>query len=193
MAFPHKNIRLCGTQYRGVRWYFVTLCCSRRRHAFADLELAFWMIGELRSQAVRQRFAVHAYCVMPDHLHALVVGLRESSDLLSFVRSFKLRTTLGFQKKFRSDLWQKKFYDHILRRDDQVASVAGYIWMNPVRKGFCVEPQEYPYSGSFVVDFEKRRERSGVWLPPWKRTAVATAKAKATAKAANSKAPAFPE
>jgi len=81
---------------------------------------------------------------MPDHFHALVEGLASDSDLLLFVRSFKQSSTRAFSGGNGIPLWQKKFYDHILRAEDSPEAVAWYIWMNPVRKGFCSEPDEYP-------------------------------------------------
>jgi REP element-mobilizing transposase RayT len=47
------------------------------------------LIKCLKTTADRNLFAVHAYCVMPDHFHALVEGLAPDSDLLLFVRNFK--------------------------------------------------------------------------------------------------------
>jgi hypothetical protein len=69
-------------------------------------------------------------------------------------------------------LWQKKFYDRILRERDSFDGVAGYIWMNPVRKGLCSDPREYPYSGSFAVDWKKMMRPLESWVPEWKAKTV---------------------
>ena len=104
---------------------------------------------------------------MPDHLHLLAEGLDTSSNLLLFIRSFKRRTSLQFANQSHSPLWQKKFYDHILRPDDHPDSIAWYIWLNPVRATLAQTPQDYPYSGSFTLDLQTITPRS-IWLPPWK-------------------------
>jgi putative transposase len=122
---------------------------------FANPKQASWIINELRQQAASHSFSVHAYCAMPDHLHALVLGLEPASDLLIFLKDLKQKTAYEFERKLRHVLWQKKLYDHILRQTDSVERVAGYIWMNPVRKGLCDHPEEYPYSGSFVVEWKR--------------------------------------
>lgn len=106
---------------------------------------------------------------MPDHVHALAFGLDLISDLLRLLKSVKQNTGYEFHRGFRRDLWQKKFYDHILRSNDSPERVATYIWMNPVRKGICVDPREYPYSGSFVRDW-KEAAPTKPWVPPWKIT-----------------------
>jgi putative transposase len=152
--YPHKNIRLHATKYIGAQWYFVTLCCASRRQIFADPKHARWIIETLRERSSNHRFLVHAYSAMPDHLHVLTLGADQSSDLLRFVKNFKQRTAYDFRKQCGADLWQKKFYDHILREEDSVEGVAGYIWFNPVRKGLVARPQDYPFSGSFAADWQ---------------------------------------
>jgi REP-associated tyrosine transposase len=173
MQFLHKNIRLPAVKYVGMQWYFVTLCCAGRRRVFASPKWASRMVDELREEAAAYRFAVYAYCVMPEHLHALANGLDPMSDLLAFVKNLKQKTDHEYRVRFHRDLWQKKFYDRILRKNDSVNRVAGYIWMNPVRKGMCADPREYPYSGSFAVDWKKDFAPIETWVPPWKEEAPA--------------------
>jgi putative transposase len=166
--FPHRNIRRPGAHYVGQREYFITFCCCGRRAVFAEPEKALWLVEELRRHSARHHFAVYAYCVMPEHFHALVRGLELGSDLLAFLKGFKQETAYEFRKKFHGVLWQKKFYDHILRRDDLAERVAAYIWANPVRKGICGDALEYPFSGSFVLDWKKLISPVQVWEPLWK-------------------------
>jgi putative transposase len=168
VSFSHKNIRLPATNYVGQHWYFVTICCAERRHIFADSARALRLIEHLGDEAASHQFAVRAYCVMPDHLHALVLGLGPTSDMLALVKMLKQKTAYEFQRAFPRPLWQKKFYDHILRPNDSPAGVAAYIWMNPVRKGFCASPLDYPFSGSFALDWRKIISLVELWIPPWK-------------------------
>jgi putative transposase len=171
MAFPHKNIRLSAENYKGRRWHFLTICCDARRRVFLSESRAVWLIGSLWSESALSRFTIYAYSVMPDHVHALVTGLAADSDLLLFVRKFKQKTSSEFKGSRGAILWQKKFYDHILRPRDSVDGVAMYIWMNPVRLGICGDPKDYPYSGSFVLDWENLNLPRDKWVPQWKRKA----------------------
>jgi REP element-mobilizing transposase RayT len=122
----------------------------------------------MRRHADAYRFALHAYCVMPDHFHLLAVGLEPVSDLLGFVKNIKQTSSAEHFKQSGQELWQKKFYDRILREDDNFDAVAGYIWMNPVRKGLCIDARDYPFSGSFVVDWKKMMRPLEDWVPKWK-------------------------
>lgn len=156
--------------YLGCRWYFVTLCCDRRRRVFVDPAFTELTTITLRERSSRSGFGAYAYCFMPDHLHILVEGLNPLSDLLGFIADFKQRTTSQFHREFPGrSLWQKKFYDHILRPKDSADAVAAYIWMNPVRKGLCLQPEDYPHSGSFSLEWKKAtRSSPSCWTPPWK-------------------------
>jgi putative transposase len=197
MPYPHKNIRLHSGFYVGQASYFITICREGRRPLFGNYGRAAWLIDVLRRESASHRFAVYAYCVMPDHFHMLVLGLDDRSNLLEFVKDFKRTSELELRSRRRkrdqfknahpktpaekrqarvaatqagSDpLWQKKFYDRILRETDNFDGVAGYIWMNPVRKGLCADPRAYSFSGSFVVDWKKIMCSLESWVPEWKR------------------------
>ena len=171
MAFNRKNIRLPAENYIGRRRFFITLCCARKRKFFAQGSFARRIIEILRATAIQHKMAVYTYCLMPDHLHALVIGLDPSSNLQIFVMDFKRNATVEFQSSNSSSLWQKKFYDCILRSNDSNDRVAAYIWMNPVRKGLCARPQDYRYSGSFASDWKPALDLTNPWIPSWKQNA----------------------
>ena len=85
---------------------------------------------------------------MPDHLHFLVRPQREGASVLKFTDQFKGKTTnrswnLGWQGK----LWQPRYYDHIVRQDESLRAIAGYILANPVRAGLVDSPDQWDWSG----------------------------------------------
>jgi REP element-mobilizing transposase RayT len=170
MLFRHKNIRLQSENYVGKNWSFITLCCANRRKLFTTAKPCDWFLNILRHDAATHSFAVHAYCLMPDHVHLLVEDLDPTSDLLLFVKALKTKTSTPFERKVGHPLWQKKFYDHILRSKDSPDAVPWYIWMNPVRAGFCHRPEEYPYLGSLTGAWSKTYMPSSAWSPPWQKT-----------------------
>ena len=168
MRFRRKNIRLHPANYRGHIWFFITICCELRHPVFSDARNAQDLIASLKDTAEKNHFAVHAYCVMPDHFHALVEGMAVDSDLLMFVRNFKQASSREYSKGGGMPLWQKKFYDHILRPKESPEAVAWYIWMNPIRKGLCSRPDQYPYSGSMTKIWGNKVQPHDLWTPSWK-------------------------
>jgi putative transposase len=168
MPFNRKNIRLAPLNYLGYGTYFVTICTHDRIPHFADTSLGHVTLGHLISLSGRHSFLLHAFCLMPDHLHLLAEGSSPQSNLLRFITAFKQRTAFAHKNRADDPLWQTKFYDHILRAPDQLESVACYIWANPVRKGLSGDAALYPLSGSQTLDWKELCENSNLWLPPWK-------------------------
>ena len=165
-----KNIRLAATNYVGQQHYFVTICCSNRRKIFANRSRCLWLLEVFRSECAVRTFAIHAYCLMPDHFHFLAEGLSPTSDLLNLIKTFKLKTSRAYVRQAGQALWQRKFYDRILRPNESPESVAWYIWQNPARKGLSSGPHTYPFNGSFTSGIP-RTEPSITWLPPWRKPA----------------------
>jgi REP element-mobilizing transposase RayT len=92
---------------------------------------------------------------MPDHFHILAEGKSEKSDLMRFVKNFKQNSGYWLSQNQPQVKWQKNFYDHILRRDEDVAKQVRYILENPVRKGLINNWKGYPFKGSTIYNLEE--------------------------------------
>ena len=112
------------------------------------------MIGHLKESASTLNFQILAYCFMPDHVHFLVSAKDDDCDLIKFITHFKQKTGYEFKERHGINLWQRSFYDHILRKEESVIDKAKYIFNNPVRKGLVKDFKEYPFLGSMVFDIE---------------------------------------
>jgi len=91
---------------------------------------------------------------MPDHLHLLLVG-EEKSSLDSFMKTFKQETSFAFKRAHGNSLWQRSYYDHVLRKEETLEVVALYILNNPVRAGLVDDYRNYAFSGSLVFDVKE--------------------------------------
>jgi REP element-mobilizing transposase RayT len=85
---------------------------------------------------------------MPDHLHALLEGLSGRSDFRRCAKMAKQRSGAAYALKAEMPLWQKGYYEHVLRDEEDSREIAFYIIANPVRAGLVRSPDEYPLSGS---------------------------------------------
>ncbi len=64
-----------------------------------------------------------------------------------FVQHLKRRTTVQLEKRgIESPVWQRGFYDHIVRRQEALADIQRYILANPVHAGLVDDDEAYPYS-----------------------------------------------
>jgi len=145
----HKPIHLPKKHYIGRRAYFLTLCTRDRIPYFRSGRVARWLLESLQQIAPQRSFTLRAYCLMPDHLHVLVQGDRPSADLLSFVKTFKHKTTFHFRAKTGKTLWQMSFFDHVLRTAEDQSETVEYILLNPVRAGLVRRRHDYPHSRIF--------------------------------------------
>jgi putative transposase len=91
---------------------------------------------------------VYAYCLMPDHVH-LLLGVSQAASLGKLVgawksRCYQIRRRRGHNTRF----WQRSFYDHGLRIDEDLNTAALYIVHNPVRAHLVQDFHDYPLCGS---------------------------------------------
>jgi putative transposase len=130
--FRRKPNRLPGGSYLGRGAYFVTVCVQDRKRVFADGGLVGAIFDALKKSCEAHSFRVYAYCFMLDHLHFILAGESDSSSLTELMRAFKGAATVAARKLGISELWQKGFYDHVLRSEKEVGAAAWYMFLNPV-------------------------------------------------------------
>jgi REP element-mobilizing transposase RayT len=95
---------------------------------------------------------------MPDHVHALVAGLRVDSDFQRFAGMFKQRSGFDHLSRRAGRLWQEGYFERTLRKDEDVERIAAYIVANPLRAGLCDAFGQYPHLGSSRYTIEQLRE-----------------------------------
>jgi len=157
--------------YQGLHRYFLTLCTAGRLRLFTADGVVSAVLEQFRQCASRQQFAVVAYCFMPDHVHLLCAALSEAADLRRFVTDAKQRSGYWFARSIGGRLWQRGFYDHVLRDEEQTLTVVRYILANPIRAGLSRALGEYACCGSDVFPIEEIRECLQTWALPAARTA----------------------
>jgi len=150
MNFIRKNHRLSPYNYIGKKAFSITIAIHDRLSVFTTDDVVWEHISVLKDVSGKYHFNILAYCFMPDHVHILAMGIRVDSSLTGFLKNYKQVTAFRYKQKTGRILWQKSFYDHILRKDEDLRGVIQYILANPVRRGLVVSAGDYPYSGSFV-------------------------------------------
>jgi putative transposase len=84
---------------------------------------------------------------MPNHLHALI-GIGDADRTLSqIVGSFKSVSTRIYWDRYQGRLWQRQFFDHIIRNESEHFETVEYVRLNPVRKGLVSNWEDWPYTG----------------------------------------------
>ena len=104
-------------------------------------------LEQFRLTATEDQLAILAYCLMPDHVHLLVEGLANRSDLRRFMRIAKQRSACQYSRQMGGRLWQEGYHDRVLRPEDDVRLHARYVLQNPVRAGLVEDVNTYKHAG----------------------------------------------
>lgn len=118
--------------------------------ALADPRLAALAEGALTHFNGR-RYALLAWCVMPTHVHTLLVqaGGWPLSSVVQAWKSFTahhVNARLGRTGRF----WAPDYFDRSMRDEGQAGVVQAYIENNPVAAGLCAAPQLWPWSSARI-------------------------------------------
>ena len=147
--------RLDSAFYRGaaiVHWVFTL---ADRATGWLD-DGVHGRVRELMVHTMaRHELLCPVYCLMPDHMHLLWMGVSESSDQQK-AGTF-LRRHLNAVLSFKGVRLQKQSYDHVLKEHERERNafkkIAWYILENPVRAGLVKNRAEWAYSGCIVPGF----------------------------------------
>lgn len=144
-----KDLRLKGYDYSRAGAYFVTVCTRDREKIFWEpvgatcgrpplSEMGKIVQNEIQHMStIYPGIWVEKYVVMPNHIHLLICmdtgerdGRPQAAPTLSRVmQQFKGATS----KRCGRPLWQKSFYDHIIRDEQDYRARWAYIDTNPAR------------------------------------------------------------
>ena len=110
----------------------------------------------MRRVQQRHPFHIDAIVILPDHLHAIWTlppddaAFAKRWALIKAVFSRNLPPTeqrsASRRKKGERGIWQRRYWEHLIRDDDDYARHIDYIHINPVKHGHAVHPIEWPYS-----------------------------------------------
>ncbi len=114
-----------------------------KQPAIADIVQTAIRYGDGRS------YTLHAYCIMPNHVHLLVTILSQRvsfTRVLQSLKGFSARQANALLNRTGQPFWQAESYDHVVRNADEFNRIVSYILHNPVKAGLVSEWEEYPYS-----------------------------------------------
>jgi putative transposase len=92
-------------------------------------------------------FKIFGYCLMPNHVH-LVIQPKEPEELAAIMQRLTQVYTLWFNEKYKKvgHLWQGRFKNMVINRDEYFIDCICYVEANPVRAGIVNSPREYSWS-----------------------------------------------
>jgi putative transposase len=148
--------------------YFFTVVTHRRRPLFADDARVGLLREAFAWTRARRPFTIDAIVVLPDHLHCLWTLPADDADFSGRWRAIKQyvskRIPAPVSARGEKPVWQRRFWEHLIRDAEDWRRHCDYIHFNPVRHGLVDAPGLWPYS-SFATAVAK-----GWYTPDWGRT-----------------------
>ena len=149
--------------YIAGRAVFVTVVTRKRLPWFADAAHVDLLMNAMQGVKEIHPYEHIAHVVLPDHFHwmfALIGDGNFSRVVAAIKRDITWRIKEAGQK-VGAGLWQARFYDHVIRNDDDFSRHLDYIHYNPVKHGLAASAHVYAYS-SFT-----RWVEQGVYPDNW--------------------------
>ncbi len=152
-----RSIRLAGHDYRQPGAYFVTICAKARAPRFGDIRSgivrlnAAGLIARDLWLAIPRHFShvrLDEFVIMPDHMHGILhllsspevlprprrFGDAVPGSLSTIIGSYKAEVTKrvsGLRNARRESVWQRSFYEHVIRSSPAMHAIRAYIRNNP--------------------------------------------------------------
>ena len=130
--------------------YFVTTNAWQGQALFQSAKLADLLLATLFDYRDQQKFGLHEFVLMPNHLHVLLTpgpGVTIERAVQLFKGGFSYR--VGKELCIHYEIWQRGYVDHRLRDDRDYLHHRDYIRMNPVKARLVDAPENYRYSSAF--------------------------------------------
>ncbi len=152
--------------------YFFTVVTRERLHVLVLPHVLNALREAFRTVKQAKPFDLDAIVILPDHLHAIWTLPPEDADFSGRWGSIKRHVskasgiaapnpTHSMRTRGEIGFWQRRFWEHLIRNDDDYARHMDYIHYNPVKHGYAKRAAEWPHSS-----FHKCVER-GIYPMDW--------------------------
>lgn len=137
--FKRKNPRLKDYDYTLGGYYFITICTAGKKHYFGKIvedKIQLSEIGKLaynnieNLEKIYNVIKIDKFVVMPNHIHMILIIDKETDLTLSrIIKQYKEWIT----KTIMKPIWQKSYYDHIIRNEKDYYRIWKYIDENELK------------------------------------------------------------
>jgi putative transposase len=128
---------------------FITAVTHQRQNLLAGENIdLFWSV--LKNVQEIKPFNLIAYCILPDHFHWLMKMPENNPKFSQVIHSVKWNFTYEYKKNHGINetiqIWQPRFWDHIIRDERDFENHMHYIHFNPVKHGYVEYPEQWEAS-----------------------------------------------
>jgi putative transposase len=130
-----------ATKRQKLETYAITILTHRRQRIFQRTANAELMIATLFRYRDQGRFSLHAFVVMPDHIHVLITPAVDQSTSRC-IQLIKGGYSFAVRQQFPGEVWHTGYHEHRIRDISDFEAQKQYIANNPTRKLLL----DYPHS-----------------------------------------------
>ena len=154
--FSHYLPRLHREFYQADAVVFWTMPISHRRQDWLDDRFHAAFREMMLHTAAREGLFCPAYCLMPDHVHLVWMGLRRNSDQRNGIKFLRAQTG-PFLKPAK---FQHQAHDHVLTTKERQRrafslACADYVLLNPLKDELIKKPADWPYLGAVIPGYPR--------------------------------------
>ena len=130
-----RSIRLKGYDYSQSGLYFITICVQNRHCLFGEIENDEMILNEygkiaatewINTESIRDNIRLHEYIIMPNHIHGIIEIIDRKGDCRG-----ELQFAPTIIKSLKYKIWQRNYYEHIIRNEKSYQRISEYIITNP--------------------------------------------------------------
>jgi REP element-mobilizing transposase RayT len=155
----HHLPRLAPEFYRGFASVHWTMTVGDRRTGWLSASFHQSFREVLLHALARYQCCCPVYCLMPDHMHLMIVGWHPSADQLLLTRFLRTNVNELLSQHLEGCAFQRQSHDHVMRRDEideaDFENALLYIARNPVEGGLAKDAKDYPYTGVMLPGFPR--------------------------------------
>jgi putative transposase len=145
--------------------YFVTTDTWQKHPLFISVALANIVVEQILSYRERGFYKLHAFVVMPDHLHVLL-SPGEATTVEKAMQMIKGGSAhrMGLERPKKFPVWHAGFHDRWMRDAEEYRGSKRYIEQNPVEAKLVERSEDYVFSsasGKYVLDLSRFEEVRG--------------------------------
>lgn len=137
----------------GTYFFTVNLLNRRQPLLIEQIELLRHTIRQVKA---RHPFHINAMVILPDHLHAILTLPTDDSDYSKrwmliksgFSRGVAKAETINASRRSKGErgIWQRRYWEHLIRDDRDYEKHLDYIHYNPVKHGWVERASDWPFS-----------------------------------------------
>ena len=140
--------------------YFFTLVSYQRRNIFCDKAIRLALRQAIKTTQKKYPFNIDAWVLLPNHMHCIWTLPEEDNNFSQRWSLIKRKVSIECAQQYKqqqllteskvkhreSTIWQRRFWEHQIRNQQDFNNHLDYIHYNPVKHNYCNSPSQWQYS-----------------------------------------------